>query len=82
MSYEQIAARLTSHGVKVSAAAVGVFCRRHFTMAEIERMRQKLARGDRQETPATGAPPFGGYAPGPSTQVKGQRGPKIARDNY
>ncbi|MCB1103407.1 MAG: hypothetical protein H7A44_08590 [Opitutaceae bacterium] len=82
MSYEQIAARLTGHGLKVSTAAVGVFCRRHFTKAEIERTRQKLARGDKPTPPAPAAPTFGVSAAGPSLSGKGQKGPKIARDDY
>ena len=40
MSYEQIAATLTRHGLKVSPAGVGVYCRRTFTKAEIDRMRR------------------------------------------
>lgn len=87
MSYEQIAAKLTSHGLKVSSAAVGVFCRRNFTKAEIERTRQTLTHLTnspvrRSSTPAPSAPTFGVSAPGPSTSSNGKRGPKIARDNY
>ena len=33
MSYEQISATFARHGLKVSPAAVGVFCRRHYTKA-------------------------------------------------
>jgi hypothetical protein len=35
MSYEQIAATLQSHGIKVSPAGVGVYCGGHFPTAEI-----------------------------------------------
>ena len=41
MSYEQIAVTLHSHGIKVSPAGVGVYCRGHFTKAEIDRARRE-----------------------------------------
>lgn len=77
MSYEQIAATLNRHGLKVSPAAVGVFCRRSFTKAEIERARLDATM---PKGPASGAPPLRGSAPGPAEA--GRKGPKIARDNY
>jgi hypothetical protein len=75
MSYEQIAATLTSHGIKVSPAGVGVFCRKNFSKPQIVRERQRLATGSADQSPAT--------APGlvPPT-ILGKRGPRIARDNY
>ena len=47
MSYEQIAAALTQHGIRVSPAGVGVFCRRNFTKAELERVRREERGGAR-----------------------------------
>ena len=44
MSYEQIAATLISHGISVSSAGVGVFCRGQFSKAEIERARRDSRR--------------------------------------
>jgi hypothetical protein len=88
MSYEQISATFARHGLRVSPAAVGMFCRRHFTKAEIERARKSspsapatLTQAAPRPGPASGAPTFGVSAPGP---VSGgtKRGPKIARDNY
>ena len=37
MSYEQIAATLTSHGIRISPAGIGAFCRSQFTKSEIDR---------------------------------------------
>ncbi len=80
MSYEQIAATLTRHGLKVSSAAGGVFCRRVCTKGEILRERQRVESG-------TGPRPVTATAPIPLTPpdsptTPGKRGPKIARDNY
>ncbi len=86
MSYEQISATFARHGLKVSPAAVGVFCRRHSTKAEIERARQSQASspalGRVPAAPAKVAPAVGASAPGPAATGNGKRGPKIARDNY
>lgn len=86
MSYEQISATFARHGLKVSPAAVGVFCRRHYTKAEIERARQGQASnstlGREPAVPAKAAPALGASAPGPAATGNGKRGPKIARDNY
>ncbi|WP_415910177.1 hypothetical protein [Oleiharenicola sp. Vm1] len=86
MSYEQISATFARHGLKVSPAAVGVFCRRHYTKAEIERARQgqasRPAPGRPPGAPAKVAPALGASAPGPAATGNGKRGPKIARDNY
>ena len=86
MSYEQISATFARHGLKVSPAAVGVFCRRHYTKAEIGRARQNQATGPVQGRPpapsAKVAPALGASAPGPAVTGNGKRGPKIARDNY
>ncbi len=80
MSYEQIAATLTRHGLKVSSAAVGVFCRRAFTKGEILRERQRVEN-------ETGPKPLAVTPLLPLTSaatptILGKRGPKIARDNY
>lgn len=75
MSYEQIAASFTRHGIKTSPAAVGVFCRRNFTKADILRERQRAESGTK---PAGAAPLTPVIPPGGS----GKRGPRIARDNY
>ncbi len=75
MSYEQIAATLTRHGLRTSPAAVGVFCRRHYTKADILRERQRVEM-DRKPAPTLPSVPIatsGGAA---------KRGPRIARDNY
>lgn len=78
MSYEQIAATLTRHGLKVSPAAVGVFCRRAFTKAEIIRERQRLNTVAGQRLADSTTKP----TPGPVPATPGKRGPKIARDDY
>lgn len=78
MSYEQISATLARHGLKVSPAAVGCFCRRHLTKAEIEAQRRNP---DATRPPAAG---WGGprLAPASTAREPGKRGPRIARDNY
>lgn len=79
MSYEQIAKTLDLNGIQVSPAGVGVFCRREFTKAEIERVRR-----EHRATPQSAAPnpiPPAIMLP-PAEPVTGRRGPKIARDNY
>ncbi|HRG56085.1 MAG TPA: hypothetical protein PLG56_08605 [Lacunisphaera sp.] len=76
MSYEQTAAPLTRHGLRVSPAAVGVFCRRHLTKAEILRERERLA-DEPKKRPAASVP-----APFSATPAPGKRGPKLARDDY
>ena len=83
MSYEQIAATLNSHGIRVSPAGVGVFCRGHFTKVEIERARREAHVTARPATPArisAAVPP--GIVPRPVEPNLNRRGPKIARDNY
>ncbi|WP_438479712.1 hypothetical protein [Oleiharenicola lentus] len=75
MSYEQIAAALTRHGIKVSAAGVGAYCRRAITKVEIERMRQEHLSG---KTPISPTPKIAS----PQPPGVAQRGPKIARDDY
>jgi len=86
MSYEQISATFARHGLKVSPAAVGVFCRRSFTKSEIDRVRQGHTPGQPavrpEAAPVKVAPALGASAPGPATTGNGKRGPKIARDNY
>ncbi len=80
MSYEQIAATLTRHGLKVSPAAVGVFCRRAFTQTELLRERRR-AENESGPKPAASAPSLP-FAPAITPMAPGKRGPKIARDNY
>ncbi len=86
MSYEQIAATFVRHGLRISPAAVGAFCRRAFTKAELDRARRVFS--DPKEPivtmtlPPIGAPAFGASAPGAANPAQGMRGPKIARDNY
>ena len=85
MSYEQIAATLTRHGVKVSPASVGIFCRRSFTRAEImgERKRFEDGAAHRPAAALLGlALPRTDTKPTPASGLPGKRGPKIARDNY
>lgn len=77
MSYEQIAAALTQHGLKVSPAGVGVFCRRALTKVEIERTRKDLTPAERR--PAEPVPDVSGKV---TNVTGGQRGPKVARDHY
>lgn len=87
MSYEQIAATLTRHGLKVSPAGVGVYCRRTFDKAEIERMRRHLSAeaaagaAPRPTTPASVLPSLAASTV-TAAAAPGKRGPKIARDNY
>lgn len=72
MSYEQIAATLTKHGIRVSPAGVGVFCRRVFSKAEIDRARREgPAQPDTLRNPVPASFPPGG-----------RKGPKVARDDY
>ena len=78
MSYEQISATLARHGLTVSPAAVGVFCRRQFTKAEIERVRRGLSEkpesaGSELATTTT--------TTGSRPSVTRRRGPNIARDD-
>jgi len=83
MSYEQIAATLSVHGIKVSPAGVGVYCRSQFTKAEIERVRREHRTTTRATTStqaSTTIPPM--VTPLPADLGAGRRGPKIARDNY
>lgn len=86
MSYEQISQMFGLHGLKVSPTAVGVFCRRTFTKAEIDRARQGLPADKtlprRMVAPPTVAPAFGASAAGTAQVAHPKRGPKIARDNY
>ncbi len=77
MSYEQIAATLTKHGIKVSPAGVGVFCRRSFSKAELDRVRQEHLKST-PPTPTTPRP----AASRPADTAGAKRGPKIARDDY
>lgn len=81
MSYEQIAATLTQHGLKVSPAAVGCFCRRNYTKAEIEALRQRTEPRSAATMPPTSGKPAPRPAP-PVSREPGKRGPKIARDDF
>lgn len=93
MSYEQIAATLTSHGIKVSPAGIGAFCRTHFTKSEIDRARHELRPTNRPGLPArlsaAASPiPVAPASTSPTADrsdavpIANRRGPKIARDNY
>jgi len=76
MSYEQIAATLVKHGIRVSPAGVGVYCRRTYSQAELERTRREQLK---PATPTSGARPGGSRAP---ESPGGKRtGPKVARDD-
>jgi hypothetical protein len=78
MSYEQIAAALGQHGIRVSPAGVGVFCRRTFSKAELNRARQEHLGPRARPEAATSAP-----APArPVESSPSRRGPKVARDDY
>ena len=84
MSYEQIAASLTRHGIRVSPAGVGVFCRRTFAKQEILRERHRLGLAT-AKGPAATAPSSGGLsavAKPAAPATPGKRGPKVARDDY
>lgn len=76
MSYEQIAGLLTRHGLRVSPAGVGQFCRRTFSKAEILRKRREIEAG-----PAPGPDPVA-KAPATKAPAPAPRGPKIARDDF
>lgn len=88
MSYEQIAATLTRHGLKVSPAGVGVFCRRTFTRTDIDAMRRHLSAEAAGAAKSISGPAVGTGTvttpPAAQTSIipTGKRGPKIARDNY
>lgn len=87
MSYEQLSVMLAVHGINVSPTAIGVFCRRNFTKADIERIRRERAirpsPTPQQELPGitttNSQPPPPPPAPQPPA---GGRGPKIARDDF
>ena len=85
MSYEQIAATLTRHGLRTSPAGVGAFCRRSIARAEIMRERRRLQKVT-PKGPAATAPSFPGLSavaqPGPVPVPPGRRGPRIARNDY
>jgi hypothetical protein len=82
MSYEHIAATLSAHGIKVSPAGVGVFCRGQFTKAEIERVRREHRSTTRPSAPVRRAHPIPlAVLPPPAEPTSGRRGPKIARDH-
>lgn len=76
MSYEQIAATMARHGLSISPAAVGCFCRQQYTRNEIEAMRRSL----RSSKPAVSAPTPTSTTP--PTSEPGKRGPKIARKDF
>lgn len=76
MSYEQIAATLMKHGMRVSPAGVGVYCRRTYSQAELERTRREHLK------PATASSALRS-APNRSPEPSGSKrsGPKVARDD-
>ncbi|MDI1334563.1 MAG: hypothetical protein PSU94_00130 [Lacunisphaera sp.] len=75
MSYEQISATLARHGLRVSPAAVGIFCRRQFTKTEIESARRPVG-GAKQPTESASTRSADSTR---TSTYNGQRGPKIAR---
>lgn len=77
VSYEQIAATLKLNGLKISPAAVGVFCRGYLTRVEIERARKEqiIPTNPKHFTLSQSAAPSAPRASSP-------RGPRIARDDY
>jgi len=76
MSYEQISATLTRHGLNISGPAVGCFCRQQFTKREIDAMRRSM----NLPKPAAASP---AQAPAiQPTREPGKRGPKIARKDF
>lgn len=81
MSYEVIAATLTRHGIKVSPAAVGCFCRRNFSKAQIQSERRRLSTTNRLKSEVERAPEEALRAPRVDSR-HGPRGPKIARDDF
>ena len=76
MSYEQIAAALTRHGIKVSPAGVGAYCRRTFTRADLDRARQEYLNGT---APTANLPKAVARQ---TDTARTQRGLRIARDDY
>jgi hypothetical protein len=91
-SYEQIAATLTSHGIRVSPAGIGAFCRSQFTKHEVDRARSEVpvpnlpnpSSRHSAPTPIPVAPVAPSQVAGftPTVPIPNRRGPKIARDNY
>lgn len=82
MSYEQISATLARHGLKVSPAAVGCFCRRNFSKAEIEAARRPTAPGTAGALTTTARPGTRPALLGAPPREPGKRGPRIARDDF
>jgi hypothetical protein len=85
MSYEQIAATLTSHGIRVSPAGIGAFCRSQFTKHEIDLARSEApvpSRPNPSGRPSASAAPSPAAGFTPAVPTPNRRGPKIARDNY
>jgi|CXWL01.1.fsa_nt_gi hypothetical protein len=81
MSYEQISATLARHGITVSPTAIGVFCRRYLTKAEIERARHPhLGKPAPAATPDQ-LPGLGTTTNPPPPAPPRRRGPNIARDD-
>ena len=90
-SYEQLAATLTSHGIRVSPAGIGAYCRSQFTKHEIDSARSEAPVPNRPDPSGRSSAPA---APVPTIPVAPSlatsftpathagRGPKIARDNY
>lgn len=82
MSYEQISATLARHGLRVSAAAVGVFCRKNLTKSEIEQARRQIPAGKPAAAQPVSRISTGTSSRLPSPREPGKRGPKIARDDF
>jgi hypothetical protein len=86
MSYERIARLFTTQGVAISAAAVGAFCRRFFTSADLERARTpappSTAAAPALPTPRPAAPAPGAPAAAAVSPYAPRPGPRISRDVY
>lgn len=74
MSYEQIAATLAQHGLRISPAAVGYFCRQQYTRREIETARRTINSAKPEAASIT--------PPTQQSNEPGKRGPKIARKDF
>lgn len=74
MSYEQISATLAQHGLRISPAAVGYFCRQQYTRREIETTRRSM----NSTKPASASP----TSPTQPSNEPCKRGPKIARKDF
>jgi len=88
VSYDQIAAALSRHGLTVSPSSVGTFCRRNFTRVEIDKARRAIVASVRSQlstgeaAPKGSAPAVAASAVARIPTPRSGRGPNIARDDY